>query len=316
MGDEEITQDMVTQLLLDNERRGNNATGVAIQDYSGTINVLKDDEPAWNFVRSKKYKDLLEEHLPTAQIVLGHTRQATKGSPRDPANNHPLFVDETAVVHNGMISNDDKLFEDMKLKRNGEVDSDILRAILDKHGMTRKGIEQLKRVSGSCAIAAISTKTPGKLLLGRCGSPLVIASTNGLMIWSSEKQSIHCATRPVKMRWGFPFQPNRADLAFITMNDDQIYLIGPPKDNDAESSIEWHTDFQLSHYYRQPLYKPQESYGPTRTRFYKGLISAVWCENCKAYMEVPKELQAFEPWRLQCNECGKTLARPPLENKG
>lgn len=309
-GEEPITRDMISQMLLDNEHRGNQATGVAIETTDGEIGVLKDDEPAWKFVTSRDYKEFMNKMLPKAMIVLGHTRAATKGDPNDMANNHPLFTGETAVVHNGMLNNDDELFRTTKYKRSGQVDSDILRAILDAEGLTKKGAEALKKVNGSCAIAAISTKFPGKLLIGRCGSPLVFAGTDGLFLWSSEKGTIHRAMRPTVMRFGMPMQPTRPDLAFMTVNNNSLYIMGEPEpDKDEygnfENAIEWHTEFETSRFYHTPQYEVNAQYATKRERFYKGKLNAVWCDTCNVFISVPKKLQHKKASELHCPTCKK-----------
>ena len=108
---------------------------------------------------------LLNNLEPDTVQVLVHTRAATKGSPRQNVNNHPMYAGSAAVVHNGVISNDDELFKTLKLDRKAETDSDILRAIVDEHGITPEGIEVLGKVKGSAAIACLSPDFPNKMLI-------------------------------------------------------------------------------------------------------------------------------------------------------
>ena len=314
-GNEPITQDQITILLCANERRGNQSTGLALQDKSGEIFVLKQDEPAWKFVSSQKYGEFLDTHLSDETITfLGHTRLATKGDPNDNANNHPLFIGETAVVHNGCISNDDELFRETHYPRSGQVDSDILRAILDDKGLTREGVRTLQKVNGSAAIAAISTKYPGKLILARSGSPLVLASTPSQLVWSSEKAAIHAAMRPLQWRFGFPMQPNRTDLAWMTMNNESIYLLGDlHQDEEAgfEKAIEWHESFKVAQWYKAPQYSVHESYFTHRKRWdYNDdgrKPKAAWCPKCEVWVTIPVKLRDTPVSELHHMSCKTDL---------
>lgn len=219
-----------------------------------------------------------------------------------------------------MIHNDSFLFNDLKLERKGAVDSDILRAILDKKGLTREGIRDLNKISGSAAIAAISSKYPGKLLLGRSGSPLVLASSRNQLIWSSEKVAIHQAMRPITWRFGLPFQANRTDLAFLTMNNESIYLFGDLKREELEgfgpidNAIIWHEKFSSGRYYTQPKYDVHSTYKNARAKFYdEAKPRMVWCKTCKKHLELSGKLQELPLWKISCKTCKGVLGEKPEE---
>jgi len=308
-GDEPITEEKITTLLCANERRGLDATGMALQNPGEEVQVLKQDEPANHFVRSRAYKEFLTAHLrEETEIFLGHTRAATQGNPKDNANNHPVFAGNVAVVHNGMIHNDDTLFRELSLDRKADVDSDILRAILDEGGFTMKGLRALRKISGSVAIAAIANAYPGKLVLARSGSPLVLASTPNLLVWSSEKQAIHNAMRPFVERHGLLMQPNRADLAFITMNNDSIYMFG-------ERGLEWHDEFRVAKFYTAPDYgKLHDNYRSHRTRYYdEKTLDVVECPGCKKYVSLTHSQKNQPLWELVCTGCNTFLAVKELK---
>src|SRR5579859_3020665 len=213
-GPEPIRESQLRILMCALEHRGISASGIALVK-GAEINVYKADVPAWEFVKSDGWRAFIGEYLTKdTEMALLHDRAATQGDPDKMENNHPVYSGVTAVTHNGMISNDFGLFNSLKLERKAEVDTDIIRALLDRDGLTRKGIESLNRMMGSAAIACASTKFPGKLLLARSGSPLVVASVGEQMIWASEKGAIHAASRPFFQRWGIHFQANRSDAGF------------------------------------------------------------------------------------------------------
>lgn len=253
MGNEPIDIQALQTLGVSLESRGSDACGVVLADSTGKVSILKEDEQPWKFLSSKAFLEFIEaEYTDKTVIALVHTRFATKGNPRDNKNNHPLYSGKTAVIHNGVISNDDYLFRDMKMERKAETDSDVIRAILDVEGFTKKGIRELCRMSGSAAIAAVNPDYPNMLLLGRSGSPIVTAECGDFFAFASEKQGLHRAFRPVIQRWGMKFQEQRYDIGFSTMPDDSIQLLELTK-----GDVVWHDRFHtILGDYRVPNYEP------------------------------------------------------------
>lgn len=314
-----ITETQITTLLVANERRGNHATGLALQQANGEIAVFKTDVPAWQFVHRKDYEKFLGENLLRDTITfIGHTRFATQGHQTKNNNNHPIFAGSTAVVHNGMISNDDQMFKDLKLERKCETDSDIIRAVLDQHGFTRKGLELMNKFSGSAAFAAISPKHPGKLLLGRSGNPIVLCGTNDQLIWSSEKDAIYRAVRPYSKKFGFIMRDTRVgdNVSFIPMNNDSVYLIGQEPVGGAgweADWIEWHQQLRISYSnWTGPTYSREKltnAYRGVRTRVYgETAVDVVQCEKCGAFIPIGKtSVKELKRWK--CKECGERVVK-------
>src|SRR5271169_5366760 len=86
-----ISEEQIAMLLVDNEHRGNDASGLVIQQKDGSLDILKKDTPGWILVTSKEYKTFIEEKLhEDSQSVLVHARGASCGNPRDNNNNHPI----------------------------------------------------------------------------------------------------------------------------------------------------------------------------------------------------------------------------------
>lgn len=308
-GEEPIEARHVNMLLMMNERRGNQATGLAIQNTDGVVHVYKTDDPAGSVVASKPYRDFLDRNLgDETRIVIGHTRMATQGDPRKNENNHPVFAGKTAIVHNGCLNNDFPLFNSLSLERKAQVDSDIIRAILDKDGLTPAGAKALSKLAGSAAIAAMSNDHPGTLLLARSGSPLIMAATGGdLMVFSSEKPAIHTAMRPYIKKFGTYFQQQRPDISFLTMPNDSVYLFN-------EKGMFWHDGFTTTRSYTAPNYRVHDTYSGTRNRWnYEDEIEGVVCPNekCKNYILLTTEQKGQNLWDLFCRKCKTPLANKP-----
>lgn len=215
------------------EYRGNDATGIALMDIHGKVRVLKNNDPAWKFTVSKEYKKFLAEHLsPDTRIVLVHTRNYTKGSPARNENNHPMTRGEGVIVHNGMIYNDDGLFTANKgkpgWKRSGETDSDAIRAILDcAGGISRATIKSMSLLEGTAAIAAVHPATPDKLMLLRDTNPLILGATRDILMFASDKTTIHRCLKPWVKLHNIWMQVHAPDLSFVPFPNQSGWIIGP-----------------------------------------------------------------------------------------
>jgi glutamine---fructose-6-phosphate transaminase (isomerizing) len=111
---------------------------------------------------------------------ISHTRWATHGAPTT-INAHPhVSNDEIAVVHNGIIEN----FEPLRarLQQQGyrfitQTDTEVIVHLIHAHydgdllPAVRKAVAEFR---GAYAIAAISTREPGRIVGARAGSPLLV----------------------------------------------------------------------------------------------------------------------------------------------
>lgn len=267
-GDNPITEEEIITLLCAIEHRGPHATGVALMGTSGEITVCKAPEPAWKFTHGELLSGFLTEHLSDdTQIALLHTRFATGGNPEVNENNHPMFDGTTAIIHNGVINNDGPLFQsDKEYVRSCETDSDIIRAIVAKHGLDNEGIRELNKVRGSAAIAAIKTEEPGKLLLARSGSPIAFGYTQNAdkMYWASEIQAITKAARPFRQVRGTFVQDSRNNIFVGTMPDNTAWLF------DEEGLVSPHHEFKtLLSSYITPNYSAMRSSYASKKRRWK-----------------------------------------------
>lgn len=322
-----IELERIQQLLLGIQHRGMDATGVCLQYEDGRLVVCKNDSPAWQFLEEKRTKAFFEEHLTDdVMSAILHTRAATTGSPRQNRNNHPVYVDKTAIVHNGMISNHDFLFKNNKWKREAEVDSDIIRKILDEKGLTPEGVKELNQMNGGAAIAAVSVEYPGKMLLARSRNPMVLGALKeeGLLMFASEKDALHAAARPYELLWRSWFKANSTQMLFSTVQDDHAMLW----DDNGE---EWYMEFKLwgQHAPVHRVYKCYEQFGEKSARkreeqnleFVAAKTKEVApdvitkkparmkCPNpsCGAMLKFDASHEAVEMYRIQCPKCKTRL---------
>lgn len=238
IGNRKIRKWQLQHMALELQHRGTDATGFALMDADGTIHIWKVADPAWKAVASKAFNEWCEKALSdNTRILLVHTRAYTKGSPHNNENNHPLYTTpekgravEGVVVHNGMVRNDDSLFEvNKKLKgfvRSCATDSDVFRALLDNHGCIDKAlIKQMGLVEGTAAVAAIHRNSPGKLLLLRDSNPLVLGATQDTLGFASTKEALHKTLKPWIEVHNIPMQVHAPDLSFVAMPNETGYII-------------------------------------------------------------------------------------------
>ncbi|TET66699.1 MAG: glutamine--fructose-6-phosphate transaminase (isomerizing) [Dehalococcoidia bacterium] len=154
------------------EYRGYDSCGIAVS--GGDLAVYKDA------VRVK----VLDETLPQligGRAGIGHTRWATHGEPSQ-VNAHPHCdcTGKIAVVHNGVISNFQKLRRQLASEGHNfisETDTEVIPHLIEKYyeGDLEKAVAAaLREVEGSYAIVVLRADEP-KLVVARKDSPLIIA---------------------------------------------------------------------------------------------------------------------------------------------
>ena len=178
---------MAAQMLLDIEHRGVDATGASwVNTGTKKRAILKHAMPASQFV------PIVGDYLcENAQTAILHTRYATKGSPNNRDNNHPIARGNIVLTHNGHISNDDEVFKRLGVHRNAQVDSEAAAALL---AFTSKyhPAEVLGTLKGGAALAWISSTDAATLHLARlASSPLWVGQTaRGSLVYGSTYEVI------------------------------------------------------------------------------------------------------------------------------
>lgn len=296
-GEEPIKEEMIRGLLVGLESRGNDSTGMAFMNTAGDVFVHKHDIAAWKYVSSDTYKTFITDHLsPDITQVILHTRAATKGTCRVNNNNHPLFHGKAAVIHNGGIGNDDELFRTLELERHAETDTDIIRAIIDKDGFTEDAVKNLNKMRGSAAIAVLSPDYPGKMMLGRSGSPIVLGSDENFFFFASEKAILHRAFRPWIQRFNIPFQKQAYDLGFQTMADNTVWILG-------EKGLERHAEMSTAYgNWKEPIRRIYTGWGDRQERNSTTVSDGPAAVTTLTAVPEKKELL------INCPKCDKLLA--------
>ena len=194
-------------LMVANEQRGQDSTGIACVDYDGKTMLTKEASTASAFVATKACQSELRKN---PQLVIGHTRLATTGVV-NAVNAHP-FVDGNIVgSHNGVVSNY------LELDNKVNVDSEIIFKLLNKND--NDFVKTFKRLSGSFAISWLDLKEPSSVYLVRNDNPLNVAVVPALktVFWSSVDYSLQTLISAV--------MGSKSPYSVFELKPDRVYKI-------------------------------------------------------------------------------------------
>lgn len=226
----------LTYLAINSKERGDHSTGFAYVGKNGdadgdNLEIRYEKQPVGSdeFVRRDEWRNL---ELP--DVFIGHTRWATQGSVKDPNNNHPIIGKETALVHNGHIYNDDKVFKSFGLERSGEVDSEAILRLLEYNieffGDDLEGAvkETTPDLAGRFACAFVNKQRPNELFLFRHDNPIELGYIEelGVIVFASERRFIEDAFRSFTMKLGYFIDSEpRYKILYRTMENDSAMTI-------------------------------------------------------------------------------------------
>src|SRR6266480_1284476 len=214
------------------EYRGYDSAGVAVLNGHGL-------EMRKLAGRVQGLRDLLGRSPLHGNCGIGHTRWATHGAPND-CNAHP-HVDcsgALALVHNGIIENADVLRA--RLTQEGhhfatETDTETLAHLIeDSPGATleERVIAALGHVEGTYGVAVIAESEPGKIVVARRGSPVLLGVGDGEFLVASDASAVLAHTRSVVYL-------NDGDVAVVTPDGYRVLDREAREQDRAVDDIEW-----------------------------------------------------------------------------
>jgi len=241
-------------LLKKLEYRGYDSAGIAI------LNDENDE------IRTSKTKGSVSDLISITpelggRIGIGHTRWATHGKPST-RNAHPHSdgTGRIALVHNGIIENyteiKDKLIDSGHEFRS-ETDTEVLPHLIEEYydcDLESAVRNALSMVRGSYALAAISVDDPGKIVVARKDSPLVIGLGAGGFFVASDASGILKYTRDVIFM-------NDGEIGVITDSGVDITTLDGVSVEKKIETIEWDPEaaeksgyehFMLKEIFEQP----------------------------------------------------------------
>lgn len=167
------------------EYRGYDSAGIALQD-SGRLKLLH------RVGKVEQLEAAAAETRGHATCGIGHTRWATHGVPSEKnAHPHTSCAGDIAIVHNGIIENFAELRESLAARGHtftSETDTEVVAHLIEeayhsRPGAGNKGTHDLMdalriavtQIVGTYAIAAVCEDEPGRIVVTRKDSPIVLA---------------------------------------------------------------------------------------------------------------------------------------------
>lgn len=193
-----------SRLFMESQSRGTDASGFAALARN---NLVTDKRPyaaqyftklsgPWRSLRGTRKVNLI-----------GHTRAATCGSPRDNKNNHPFHGPRFVMAHNGWIGSHDVIARHNDLDLKTECDSEVILHFLESGRTIEDGIvkvfNHLDDV-GVMAVCVLDKATGNVHLFRNFSSPCVLMRFrrwNALVFASTPRIIVDAATNIVD-EWG------------------------------------------------------------------------------------------------------------------
>ncbi|MGH7471397.1 MAG: glutamine--fructose-6-phosphate transaminase (isomerizing) [Longimicrobiales bacterium] len=237
------------------EYRGYDSAGLTVQ-VNGHLETRK------AVGKIAELEKVLNGRSPQATIGIAHTRWATHGAPNE-VNAHP-HTDckcEIALVHNGIIENAATLRR--KLEALGhifrsETDTEVIAHLIEEafQGNLEEAVRAaLLQIEGAYGLAIMSSRDPGKIVVARHGSPLLLGiGQQGEYYVASDVAAILSETNQVVYL-------DDGDVAVLSRAGYQTFsLRGGPVTKEVEQ-VSWdldaiekggHDHFMLKEIFEQP----------------------------------------------------------------
>lgn len=237
----------INQLFVYSQSRGMESSGIAILK-DNFLKLEKTQLPATSFIKSKIYQKLLRETFfdqDGQSSAIGITRLTTDGAQHNNDNNQPVETHSFCCVHNGIIVNDDILWNDFfkpdnKPENDTKIFLEILEKLSEKHPLSQALNYLFSKIEGSVSTAIIDKKKNKIILATNHGSLYYAFDENQTnLIFASEQYILKkVLTKSNQLnRLNFSISQLKANRAIIlNLKDFQKETIKLAKPNRYESS--------------------------------------------------------------------------------
>lgn len=180
------------------EARGKDSSGFVWRNPSAKkISVLKADLPLHKMLHTKAFKNLLQNASDQFDVsadiqVMGHARLVTNGSQLSCENNQPVCVGDLVAIHNGIIVNDEAIWQNHPLlQRKAQVDTEVILALIQasmSEGKTPIAAIQaaMLECTGTVSMALMINGNDSLYLFTNTGSFYFIEA-QGVFLFASER---------------------------------------------------------------------------------------------------------------------------------
>lgn len=190
----EELREVFVSLMRFSESRGKEAAGLALIDDI-SLHVYKEATSGSLFLKTKTVSRLFAENVTAEKIkdsalgVIGHTRLVTNGTMEHRENNQPVIRDALVSIHNGIIVNDQRIFESHGFERRSEVDTDALLALLESYktiSVQEAFYNTFREMKGTASVAVLFRDAPFMVLASNNGSLYFIKNSFGSFFASEQ----------------------------------------------------------------------------------------------------------------------------------
>src|ERR1035437_1760964 len=208
--------------------RGQDSSGIVFKNNDkNEFSLVKGDIPITKLLKDNAFLQKLNEALSLCKggqcfQAMGHARLVTNGSQLIEENNQPVVKDGIIGIHNGIIVNADKLWqENTDLKREYEIDTEILLSLIRKELSSGNNLpsaiaKTLNKTEGTVSSALLFDDRNEIALFTNNGSLYYILENDFLLFASEEyflkqvmkKFSLQSPIKQVKAFEGFVLNVN------------------------------------------------------------------------------------------------------------
>jgi glucosamine--fructose-6-phosphate aminotransferase (isomerizing) len=194
-----VAQRNIVPVLLEGlrklEYRGYDSAGLAV--VNGGLHRLR------SVGRVSCLSEMVKSANTSGSLGIAHTRWATHGIPNE-RNAHPhVSQDGLAIVHNGIIENHEAIRSQLTAAGytfESDTDTEVIAHLVHSHLGTDGNLlaavrHTVAEIAGAFAIAVLSEKVPGKLIVARQGAPLLLGLGDGENFCASDASALLQVTK-------------------------------------------------------------------------------------------------------------------------
>lgn len=190
---------MIHKLMCLSESRGKEAAGLAIMT-GRSVRVFKRALPASEMMKTADYNTFINHALCDAQnegfAVIGHSRMVTNGTQTHADNNQPVVGRQFVTVHNGIIVNDEALWQNISdIQPKSEVDTEVFVALCEQYLESASLLDAIKKtyadIIGMASTLSLVAGTGSLVAATNSGSLYYCqADDDNSMVFMSERFSL------------------------------------------------------------------------------------------------------------------------------
>ncbi|WP_392340694.1 glutamine--fructose-6-phosphate transaminase (isomerizing) [Moritella marina] len=223
-----VAQRDIAEILVEGlrrlEYRGYDSAGVAIVDQDNNLQRVR------SLGKVKELADAVDAEQPIGGTGIAHTRWATHGEPSQ-VNAHPHVSGDIAVVHNGIIENHEALRELLQQRGyvfQSQTDTEVIAHLVEWELRSTDSLldavqKTAAQLDGAYGTVVLNRLEPGKLIVARSGSPIVIGLGVGENFLASDQLALLSVTRRfMYLEEGDVAEVTRRDVSVFDINGNAV----------------------------------------------------------------------------------------------